>query len=86
MRRPPGRPTRTPQPTRLPTPATVFDVGTHAVRVWVENERWVVSVDGVRLDRWYETQADAWMAGVGEADRASRGNAGPRAVSDGKAR
>ena len=34
--------------------------------------RWIVAVDGVPLSGWYATRADAWTAGVTEADRLDR--------------
>jgi hypothetical protein len=48
-----------------------FIVGKHTVdvakiaQVW----RWSVSVDEKRLESSYESQAEAWEAGVREADR-----------------
>jgi hypothetical protein len=49
-----------------------FRVGRHQVRVWVLNDRWHVAVDDVQLPAWHERQADAWAAGVLEADRLDR--------------
>jgi hypothetical protein len=47
-----------------------FDVGPHVVRVTkVMEGRWTVEVDGAQVDGSYRTQADAWEAGVREADR-----------------
>ena len=69
VRRPPGRPRATfprPLPARPPAP---FDVGGREVLLRLEQGRWSVSVDGVRLPRWFITQVDAWTAGVGHADR-----------------
>ena len=48
---------------------TTFTVGHHEVRVWFASGRWYVAVDGAELSTWYVTQADAWTAGVREADR-----------------
>lgn len=59
----------------------MFEVGKHQVRVWVERERWAVAVDGARLEHWFETQADAWLAGVEAADRADREEAGRAGVA-----
>jgi len=42
------------------------------VLLWREDGRWSVSVDGVRLPRWFTTQCDAWAAGVGHADALRR--------------
>jgi hypothetical protein len=72
VRRPPGRPAGTPQPRPVPVPPAVFRVGGHEVSIRIEQGRWLVSVDGAVLERWYPTQADAWVAGVGEADRVDR--------------
>jgi hypothetical protein len=49
-----------------------FRVGRHQVRVWVLNDRWRVAVDDVLLPDWHARQADAWAAGVLEADRLDR--------------
>jgi hypothetical protein len=48
---------------------TNFSVRLHEVRVWTADRRWYVAVDGVELPHWYVSQADAWSAGVREADR-----------------
>jgi hypothetical protein len=54
-----------------------FDVGPHVVRVTkVMEGRWTAEVDGAAIDGSYRTQADAWEAGVREADR--RRPAAPR--------
>ena len=53
-------------------PAT-FQVGRHLVRVAQSvAERWAVTVDDAALPNWYRTQAEAWEAGVREADRLDR--------------
>jgi hypothetical protein len=49
--------------------ATTFRAGGREVRVWMQEGRWFVAVDGVELPIWHKTQADAWTAGVTEADR-----------------
>jgi hypothetical protein len=49
-----------------------FRVGTHDVQVWMKDGRWYVSVNGVELPIWHKVQADAWTAGVIEADRLDR--------------
>ena len=52
----------------------VFQVGAHTISVarlptaW----RWSLTVDGQKVDRTYESQVDAWEAGVREADRLDR--------------
>ncbi len=50
----------------------LFMVGRHEVRIWIEQGRWSVAVDGEMLPRWFPTQAEAWTAAVGEADRIDR--------------
>ena len=49
-----------------------FRVGRHQVRVWVLHDRWLVAVDDVQLPDWHVQQAEAWAAGVREADRLDR--------------
>jgi hypothetical protein len=50
-----------------------FRVGTHEVRVARVNEgRWLLQVDGVALEGSYRSEAEAWEAGVREADRRDR--------------
>jgi hypothetical protein len=50
-----------------------FQVGRHEVRVARVNEgRWLLQVDGVPLDGSYRSEAEAWEAGVREADRRDR--------------
>ena len=51
---------------------TTFRVGTHELRIWMQEGRWYVAVDGVQLPIWHKVQADAWTAGVTEADRLDR--------------
>jgi hypothetical protein len=51
---------------------TTFEVGRHEVRVWVEDGRWHVAVDGAQFQLWFVTQADAWAAGIREAERIDR--------------
>ena len=52
--------------------ATTFRAGTHEVRLWMLEGRWYVALDGTQLTVWHKTQADAWTAGVTEADRLDR--------------
>lgn len=54
------------------TIASIFRAGTHEVRVWMKDGRWYVAVDGAELPIWHKVQADAWTAGVTEADRLDR--------------
>jgi hypothetical protein len=49
--------------------ATTFRAGDREVRLWMQEGRWFVAVDGAQLPIWHKTQADAWTAGVTEADR-----------------
>ncbi len=72
MTRRPGAPPKPPERATTPIPMTLFMVGSHEVRIWLDDGRWTVAVDGTLLPRWFETQADAWTAAVGEADRADR--------------
>jgi len=61
---------QTPEPAPLPT---TFAVGRHAARVTrVMEGRWTVEVDEAAVAGSYRTQADAWEAGVREADRLDR--------------
>ena len=54
----------------LETRPTTFEVGAHVLLVAkVQERRWTVAVDTRVLDARYDTQADAWEAGVREADR-----------------
>jgi hypothetical protein len=38
----------------------------------MKDGRWYVAVDDVELSIWHKVQADAWTAGVTEADRRDR--------------
>ncbi len=49
-----------------------YQVGNHVVRVSNANGRWAVIVDDTELSRWFMNQAEAWAAGVREADRLDR--------------
>jgi hypothetical protein len=64
---------REPPPTiadSIPTRPTTFEVGAHKLVVTkLQERRWMVAVDGRSVDRTYDTQADAWEAGVREATR-----------------
>lgn len=45
-----------------------FSAGTHTlVLAKVAERRWTVVVDGVKQDSFFDTQADAWEAGVRRA-------------------
>jgi hypothetical protein len=57
-----------------------FNVGTHVVRVSQKDGRWTVAVDERSFPTWYLTLAEAWEAGVHEADHLDRlGTAGKAA-------
>jgi hypothetical protein len=50
-----------------------FQAGNHVVRVTkVMQGRWLVAVDGGSTGGSFATEADAWEAGVREADRIER--------------
>jgi len=52
---------------RIPTH---YAVGPHTVTVMMAMDwRWSVTVDGAALPNTFETQVEAWEAGVREADR-----------------
>jgi hypothetical protein len=60
-----------PPPDVAALPVT-FTVGTHAVVVAPRDRCWSVSVDGTPAASTFGTQAEAWEAGVREADRLDR--------------
>lgn len=50
-----------------------FQVGPHVVQVAkVKEGRWTVRIDDTAIPSSYATQAEAWEAGVREADRIER--------------
>jgi hypothetical protein len=49
-----------------------FEVSGHQVLLTEENGAWHVSVDQAADPRRFESAAEAWAAGVGEADRLDR--------------
>ena len=60
-------------PTPPPSIPSSFHVGAHVVRVTkVMEGRWTLTVDEAPGPNSYATQADAWEAGVREADRLDR--------------
>ena len=63
-------------PRSIAHPASVpscFEAGTHTIRiVKVMEGRWTVAVDDFACPASYATQAEAWEAGVREADRRDR--------------
>ena len=60
------RPSPSPSIDSVPT---TFQVGEHAVVVQRQQQRWAVSVDSAPVPATFETQAEAWEAGVREAAR-----------------
>ena len=52
-----------------------YQVGAHTLEVTSGHQRWVAALDGVLLDRWFTSLADAWTAGVSEALRLDAGKA-----------
>jgi hypothetical protein len=64
---------RTPLPRisdSIVTRPTTFEVGEHKLVVAkIQEGRWSVEVDGRAIDLRFDTQADAWEAGVREARR-----------------
>ena len=51
---------------------TRYTVGAHVVETLGHGGRWAAIVDGVRLDASFACSADAWAAGIAEAERADR--------------
>jgi hypothetical protein len=49
-----------------------YDIGTHLVRLAFQGDGWAVSVDGLRHDGCYGTEAAAWAAGVAAAEALDR--------------
>ncbi len=51
-----------------------FQAGAHTVVVakLAVSDRWTLAVDGRAVDATYETQVEAWEAGVRAADRIDR--------------
>jgi hypothetical protein len=62
---------RKPPPERIRIPVT-FHVGRHLVRISGRTGVWSVDVDGAAQPHSFGTEADAWEAGVREADRLDR--------------
>jgi hypothetical protein len=57
-------------PESVVTHPTFFEVGQHRLAVAkVREGRWTVAVDDRPVDATFESQADAWQAGVREALR-----------------
>jgi hypothetical protein len=60
-------------PASLPRIPVVFRVGTHAVKVSGGSGVWSFAVDDRAGQSSFATEAEAWEAGVREADRIDRG-------------
>ncbi len=41
----------------------------HAIVLTSMDGRWTATVDGVRIDHWYASSADAWSAAVSASER-----------------
>ncbi|MBS1108330.1 MAG: hypothetical protein H6Q88_322 [Anaeromyxobacteraceae bacterium] len=41
----------------------------HSIVLTSMDGRWTATVDGVRIDQWYVSSADAWTAAVGASER-----------------
>ena len=52
---------------------SVFQVGSHRVSTSLLRTRWSVTVDRKPVPGWFGTEAEAWAAGVQEADRVDGG-------------
>jgi hypothetical protein len=66
----------TSRPTEISTLPASFQVGAHTLLLWLDQRRWTMSLDGTVGAVTFETQAEAWEAGVREADRLDRSVAG----------
>jgi hypothetical protein len=59
-----------PAPNGIVHHPTTFDVGAHKLTVAkIQEGRWTVAVDDRPLDASFQSQADAWEAGVREVHR-----------------
>jgi hypothetical protein len=57
------------------TTRLAYAVGAHTLEVIANHNRWTAVLDGVALNRWFMSLADAWSAGVTEALRLDSGTA-----------
>jgi hypothetical protein len=57
---------------RLPPADDVYEAGRHRIRVALSHRSWMAWLDGLALPGRFENRADAWCAGVAEADRLDR--------------
>lgn len=55
-----------------------YQVGSHVLEVAGNDGRWTTAVDGIHVDHWFTSLADAWTAGVTEAGRLDRCASPPR--------
>jgi hypothetical protein len=62
---------------QVPREGGSFEVGRHLIRLRCLEGRWTATVDGVTAADWHRSQAEAWAAGVHEADRLDREAAAP---------
>ena len=60
---------------------SLFQVGTHCVATSERRSRWWVTVDRRPVPGWFESEADAWSAGVREVDRVDRSTGSGRDAS-----
>jgi hypothetical protein len=51
-----------------------YTVGRHELELATDKSRWTVTVDGVAVERWFTSLADAWTAGVNEAGHLDLGD------------
>jgi len=57
----------------VPARPVLFTVGSHSLSIsWMIEGRWTVSVDGGPLSNTFQTQVEAWEAGVKIADDLDR--------------
>jgi hypothetical protein len=63
------RPGETPEAREV---RTRYTVGAHVVETVGQGGRWAAIVDGARLDASFPCSADAWTAGIAEAERLDR--------------
>lgn len=55
-----------------------YEVGGHVVRVTqIAVGRWAMAIDDVDVDGTYGTRAEAWEAGIREADKRDRASTSP---------
>lgn len=68
---------RPPPPNPLAMLPAAFEVGPHMLSLSLKPDwRWTVTVDGAPFPGTFDTQVEAWEAGVREAARADAARAG----------